>query len=249
MGSFSEQTSAKNSTSSSQPKSKKITWYSGVVKWVKKIAAVIRDVISLIGELIQHVLDLITFTFSVAVKIGVNPVAPIICAIILFLLVVAVTLNQWWEIGAWVARVVRIPVSLGIFSGLLFGIGINIFQLTPKLRKLSRAINRAYVRLGVNPDYDAEDTDNPRQLEQNWFSENHRKSKVWSAISYCAETSLAVVYVFIAEKLAILAIIQAIVSLILPEKTLDLASNTISLMGAVSRQVAYEEPPESEVNL
>lgn len=249
MGKFSQKTSATDSTSSPQPKPKKINWYSGVVKWVKKIAAVIRDVISLIGELIQHVLDLITFTFSVAVKIGVNPVAPIICAIILFLLVVAVTLNQWWQIGAWLARITKTPVGLGIFSGLLFGIGINIFQLTPKLRKLSRAINRAYVRLGVNPDYESEDTDNPAQLEQNWLSENHRKSKVWSAISYCAETALVVVFVFIAEKLAMLAIIQAIVSLILPEKTLDLASNTISLMGAVSRQVAYEEPPESEVNL
>jgi hypothetical protein len=228
---------------------KKISWHRGVLKWLRKIAGVLRDIIHLIGEVVQHLFDLLTFTFSVAVKIGVNPVAPIICAIILFLIVVAIALNQWWQIGIWFSKIAGIPVSLGITTGLLFGIGINIFQLTPKLRKLSRGINRAYARLEIDPEYESETDDNPAKLEQNWFSENHRKSKVWSAISYCVETGLVVVYVFAAQKGAILAIIQACVSLILPEKTLDLASNTISLMGAVSRQVAYDEPPESEVNL
>ena len=249
-------TRTQNEANSDQPKNsgtrrepKKISWYSGLLRWTKKIFAIIQDIISFLGELAQHALHLLTFTFSVAVKIGVNPVAPIVCSIILFLLVVAVTVDQWWKIGVWLARAFGAPTATGAIAGLLFGIGINIFQLTPKLRKLSRGINRAYARLGINPDYESSDSDDPQQLERNWFNENHRKSKVWSAISYCVETGLVVVYVFAAQAGAVLAIFQALISLCLPEKTLDLVSNTISLMGAVSRQVAYDEPPESKVNL
>jgi hypothetical protein len=246
----SEQNTSNQQNSKSQHKApKRITWHQGALKWLRKVAAIIRDIIHLAGEFLQHLMDLLTYTFSVAVKLGISPVAPIVCVIILFLIVSAITINQWWAIGAWAARFVKIPVPMGVTAGLLFGIGINIFQLTPKLRKLNRAINRAYARLNINPEYEAGEEDNPAVLESNWLSENHRKSKIWSAISYCVETALVIIYVFLAKKLALLALIQAFISLILPEKTLDLASNTISLMGTVSREVAFEEPPESSVNL
>lgn len=231
------------------PHTKKISWHRGVVKWLQKIAGVIRSIIHLIGEIFQHVMDLITYFFSIAVKLSISPTSPITFAIIAFLIVAAVTLNQWWCIGIWVAKIAHTNRYIAGVVGVLFGIGINTFQLSPRLWKISRAMTEAYKAMEVNTEYEPDDEETPQSLERNWLSANHRSLKTISAISYCLESAIVIGYVGISEKLAMFALFQMVVSLILPEQVLRFASHTISIMGAASRRVAYQEPPESEVNL
>lgn len=231
------------------PKTKKVGWHRNVIKFLRKIAGVIRSFIHILGEIGQHVMDLIAYVFSVVVKLATSPTTPIFFAIILVLIVGAITLNQWWEIGVWLARLFKFNRYAGGVTGALFGIGLNSFQLAPILWKISRDLTDAYREMGVNTDYEPEEEETPQTLERNWFSANHRSLKTLSAISYCVETAIVISYVSIAQKLAMLAIAQAAISLRMPEESLKIASHTISLLGTASRKVAYRQPPESEVDL
>ncbi len=231
------------------PKTKKINWHRGVLRWLRKIAGVIRSILHLIGEIGQHLMDLVAYLFSVVVKLATSPTAPIFFAIIAALIVTAVTINQWWAIGVWVARIAHVNRYYGGVFGTLFGIGINSFQLAPILWKIRREINDAYREMGVDTEYESEEEDTPQSLEANWFSVNHRTLKTISLLSYCLETSIVIVYTAVVQKFAMLALFQAIVSLLAPQHVLRFASHTISIMGATSRRVAYQEPPECDVDI
>jgi hypothetical protein len=227
---------------------KRIGWHRNVIKFLRKVGIALRSFFEIIGELWEEVMKSITFLFNVIVKRATSPITPIFFAIVLVLFVTILTLDQWWKIGVWIARLVNFNRSFGGFGGILFGLGINAFQLSPTLWKIRRDLTDAYKDMGVNTEYEAEAEETPQTLDRNWFSVNHRALKVLSAASYCVETALVIAYVGIVQKLAMKALFQALISLRGPEETLKLASHTISILGTASRRAAYRQPPECDVD-
>lgn len=229
--------------------STKRNWHRGVLNLLRKTANFLQSVIHILGKIISLSIDLTVYLFTVIVRIGVAPATPILFSIALVVTVFFVTFDQWRAIGVWGAGLVGIPSGIGALVGLLIGGGINSFQLAPKLRNLSRSINRAYVHLKVDLNYEPGEQDTPEEREQNWLNISHRKLKIVSAISYCVETALVIFHFFLGTNLDVWSLCRAAISLLMPEFSLSIANYQIQLLGAVSRAVANEEPPESEVNL
>ncbi|MEH2167440.1 MAG: hypothetical protein V7K41_12350 [Nostoc sp.] len=176
---------------------------------------------------------LITFAFSLLVKLLANPTAPCIVAIIAFVAVCAVATAQWASIGIWLGKIFGISGLWNIGTatcGVLLGLGINIYQLSPELWKIRQDISRAYIALGIDVE-SSERFENPEQRLENWLTLDHGMLKSTRLISYAIETVLVLCYAFLATGLNFYALVMAAISLLLPEKCLLLVSSTISVLG------------------
>ena len=193
---------------------------------------------------------LITFAFSLIVKLLANPTAPCIVAIIAFVAVCAVATSQWFLIGVWLGKLFGISGLWNIGAGacgILLGLGINIYQLSPELWRLRQDISRAYMALGIDVE-SRERFDNPEERLENWLTLDHGMLKSTRLISYAIETALVLCYAFLATGLNFYALIMAAISLILPEKCLLLVSSTISVLGQVSEKMGDSEPEPDHVS-
>lgn len=227
---------------------KKINWQEKISNAIAKVFSLVKAVIRFAWEVVMHCMSTITFFFTFLLKVVADPSTPCVVAIVFFIGVSAVAAAQWWGIGVWAGQLFGISnglTGMGMgATGMLFGFGINIFQLSPQLWRLRKDVARAYGKLAVNPHFEG-DEETIQSKNTHWFSYDHRGLKGARLVSYGLETSIVLGYCAIAQSLAFSAIIQAAVSLLLPEKSLQLLSNAVSLMGAVSEEVtkpADDEP-------
>lgn len=221
-----------------------------IQKIVAKVFGFLREILRLIWLIAENSMRLITFAFSLIVKLLANPTAPCIVAIIAFVAVCAVATAQWAAIGVWLGKLFGISGLWNIGTatcGILLGLGINIYQLSPELWKIRQDISRAYMALGIDVE-SSERFENPEERLQNWLTLDHGMLKSTRLISYAIETALVLCYAFLATGLDFYALIMAGISLLLPEKCLLLVSSTISVLGQVSDKMGDPEPEQDHVS-
>lgn len=221
-----------------------------IQKIVAKVFGFLREILKLIWLIAENSMRLITFAFSLIVKLLANPTAPCIVAIIGFVAVCAVATAQWAAIGIWLGKLFGISGLWNIGTatcGILLGLGINIYQLSPELWKIRQDISRAYLALGIDVE-SHEKFQNPEERLENWLTLDHGMLKSTRLISYAIETALVLCYAFLATGLNFYALIMAAISLLLPEKCLLLVSSTISVLGQVSDKMGDSEPEPDHVN-
>ena len=219
----------------------KTNWTEKISAFLGKIFGFIKLVIHGLWTIIENTMNLVTFFFTYFIRFLANPATTCGVAILAFMLVTIVAANQWWAIGIWSASAMGIKggvygVSAGIV-GMLFGLGINVFQLSPQLWKLSRDFANAYAAMKVNINKDTSE-ESVKDKQDDWFSYDHSLLKVARLISYSTETAIVLCYAAFAQHFAFMALVQAAVSLILPEKSLQVLAATVSLLGEVSNRVA-----------
>ena len=221
-----------------------------IQKIVAKVFGFLREILKLIWLIAENSMRLITFAFSLIVKLLANPTAPCIVAIIAFVAVCAVATAQWAAIGVWLGKLFGISGLWNIGTatcGVLLGLGINIYQLSPELWKIRQDISRAYMALGIDVESN-EKFENPEERLENWLTLDHGMLKSTRLISYGIETALVLCYAFIGTGLDFYALIMAAISLLLPEKCLLLVSSTISVLGQVSDKMGDPEPEPDHVS-
>lgn len=218
----------------------KTTWSHKVSKAIARVFAFIKGIIKALWEIIEHTLEAVTFFFGLLVRVVANPSTPCTVAIIFFMFVATIAAAQWFAIGVWLGKALGLGGTIGGISsgvmGLLLGLGLNVYQLSSELWKLRRDVAKAYADMMVDPDFDTAD---PTLEDKNthWESYDHGTLKRGRLLSYALETALVIAYVGIAQSFQFVALLQAAVSLLLPEKALEMVSATVGLMGQVSERV------------
>ncbi|MCP6758356.1 MAG: hypothetical protein NHB32_06145 [Fischerella sp. CENA71] len=215
-------------------------------KLVVKIFAFFKELAKLIGLLIENAFQLTVYCFSLMIKLLSAPTTPCLVAILLFGLVCSIAAAQWFQIGVWLGNLLGISKGWGLGAGtlgVLLGLGINVYQLAPQLWKLRRDIAEAYKALDINPEHQPESKENVPERLQNWLSFDHGTLKSIRLVTYALETGLVLAYCFLATGLQFFAILQAAISLLLPEKCLELVSATVAVLGGVSEKI---NTPESD---
>jgi hypothetical protein len=209
-------------------------------KMINKAFRILREIAKLLWTLIENAARLTVFCFSLLVNLASSPTTPCIVAIFCFGAVCAIAASQWYQIGFWLGRLLGVSSAWGIgagTAGVLLGVGLNIYQLAPQLWKLRKDIAEAYKALEINPEFQAQSTENVNDRLNNWLSMDHGTLKGIRLATYSIETALVCSYCFLAAGLNFFAIVQAAISLILPEKCLELVSSTIAVLGGVSDKV------------
>lgn len=230
------------------------TWSHRISKFIARIFSFIKGCFQVLWEIIEHSLEAVTFFFGLLVRVIANPSTPCVVAIIFFMFVSAVAAAQWFAIGVWLGQAFGLSGTIGGISsglmGMLLGLGLNVYQLSSELWKLRRDVAKAYADMRVDPEFDDSD---PTLEDKNshWESYDHGTLKRGRLLSYGLETALVIAYVGIAQKFQFVALLQAAVSLLLPEKSLEMVSSTVGLMGQVSERVTEptdidEEPKQTQ---
>lgn len=230
------------STPHARPAKPKRTFITVIDGLVKKVFKLFRMIIHLAWAIVENAMRLTLFFFNYLLKLLANPTTPCVVAIIAFGAVSTIAAFQWFQIGVWLGRMLHFKSIYGIaagVSGVILGTGINVYQLAPQLWKIRRDIAKAYGDLGIDTDFEA-DEETVKTRQQNWLSFDHSALKKTRLASYAIETALVLGYVF-ASGLNFFAIIQAAVSLLLPERMLELVASTVSVLGGVSDHMAAEE--------
>jgi hypothetical protein len=227
----------------------KSTWSHRVSKVIARIFSIIKGIIKALWEVIEHCLETVTFFFGLLVRVVANPTTPCVVAILFFMFVSMIAAIQWFAIGVWIGKAFGLGGMIGGISsgsmGLLMGLGLNVYQLSSELWKLRRDVAKAYADMNVDPDFDASE---PTLEEKNshWESYDHGTLKRGRLLSYALESTLVIAYVGIAQNFQFVALLQAAVSLLLPEKALEMVSATVGLMGQVSERVTTQVDDTSE---
>ena len=224
--------------------SRKINWADRVSKAIEKFFAILKDTIRLACEFITRTMGLVTVGFALLLKIIAEPSTPCVVAIIAFMGISTVAALQWWAIGVWWGKMFGFSALWGMGAGLagsLVGFGINIFQLSPQLWRLRKDVTKSYLELGVNPSFAPTEPETIESKSTHWLSFDHKNLKRARLASYLSETAIVISYCAFAQSFSLYAIVQAGVSLFLPEQSLELLSSVVSLMGAVSEQVSERE--------
>lgn len=234
-----------------QPKK---TFFNAISNIVGKVFTVFRGLAHLIYQLIEQAFRLLTFCFSLLVKLASSPTTPCVVAILAFLLVCSVAASQWFLIGQWLGKLMGITGVWGIgagTAGVLLGVGINVYQLAPILWKIRQDIAKAYLQLGIDVENNS-NAENPEERLNEWLNADYGILKAIRLVSYGLETALVIGYCYLATGLNFFAIVQAAISLLLPEKCLMLVASTISVLGSVQEQISKEaedSTPEDHVYL
>lgn len=223
-------------------------WFHTVSAFIGKIFHVIKLLIHTVWEIISHVLSTIVFFFSLLIKVVADPSTPCVVAITMFMIVCIIAGFQWWQIGVWLGGLMGFDASvLGIasgFVGVMLGLGLNVYQLSPQLWKIRRDVAAWYAKNNVKLNHKSSGEATVKERQENWHSYDHRTLKSARYLTYGIETGLVLVYCALVQNFAFWAIVQAAVSLLLPEKSIEAVSSTISLLGEVSNDVNRPEQKE-----
>jgi hypothetical protein len=223
----------------------KSTWSARVSKAIGRVFSFLKLIVQGLWEIIENLMGLVAFFFSLLVKVLAAPSTPCIVAISFFMAVSIVAAIQWWGIGVWIGTAFGLGGTIGGLSsgllGTLLGLGVNTYQLAPQLWKLRRDVAKAYAELGVDLEHDTSDP-TLSDKRSNWYSYDHSTLKKGRLLSYVLETSLVIAYVALVQRFNFIAILQAGISLLLPERALEMVASAVSLLGEVSQRVANPEP-------
>lgn len=220
-----------------------------ITKFIKKVFAFFRQVLRHISHLITETFRLVIEVFRILTDQLTHPNAGIIVSLCLFLLVSAIATAQWFQIGVWLGRFLGVRGLWGVSSGvcgLILGVSINVFQLTPELWRIKRSWAIAYSKLGIEVNGVENENQTPQFVDENWNSLKHGTLKRMRLVSFAVETALVLSYAVIGTGLDFFAIAQAAISLILPELTLKLVSSMISVLGEVSSTIDDAEEPAKD---
>ena len=220
---------------------KRSNWQQNISKFIGRIFGFIRLLIHAVWEIISHIMSTVTFFFSLLIKVVADPSTPCVVAIVFFMLICGIAAFQWWAVGVWLGQAMGFGGTIGGlssgFCGMLLGLGLNVYQLSPQLWKLRRDVARAYQRLNVKTDHEAPEKESVHERQQNWHSYDHSSLKANRLIAYGIEAALIILYCAMAEGFAFIPLVQAIISLTMPERAIGAVSSTISLLGDVSSEI------------
>ncbi|KOP23482.1 hypothetical protein AMR41_26240 [Hapalosiphon sp. MRB220] len=225
--------------------SKKKGFFVKVQGFVVKAFGFLKAAAKLLWLLTENAFQLTVYCFSLLVKLLASPTTPCLVAIACFGLVCSIAAAQWFQIGVWIGKLLGASQGWGLGAGtlgVLLGLGINVYQLAPQLWKLRRDIAEAYKALDINPEHQSESKENVSERVQNWLSFDHGTLKGIRLATYALETGIVLSYCFLATGLQFFAILQAAISLLLPEKCLELVSATVAVLGGVSEKINTPEP-------
>ncbi|MGB3652088.1 MAG: hypothetical protein WBA41_12865 [Rivularia sp. (in: cyanobacteria)] len=239
----------KSNSTSTKTKSAKRTWVQIAVMVVKRIFKWLRQLLTVLYEIMQEALNTAVFLFSIALKFMSAPTTPCLLAIFVFGVVMTVTSWQWYGLGAWFAQLLGITDNLNVLSvgagvaGVVVGLVLNVFQLGSEMWKISRRFATYYADKNVDPDFEEspEDAGVKKRLT-NWLNHDHSNLKKFRKLTYIIETGLMIGYTLIAN-MDFWGLILGVVALFAPEASMKLVSSTISLLGGVSDHEP-EQPPE-----
>ncbi len=241
--------SSTGNTGSRQARKAKRTWVQLAVMVVKRIFKWMRQLLSVLYEILQEVLNTTVYLFSIGLKFISAPSTPCLLAISVFGVVMIITAGQWWNLGVWLGRLIGIGgifnsfLSLGTgAAGMFLGLCLNIFQLSSEMWKISRRFAEYYADKNVDTELDSTDQQVKGRLS-NWLSYDHSNLKKFRKMSYLLETSLMISYTLLAN-MNFWGLVLGAMALTLPELTIKFVSSTISLLGGVSEH--QTEAPQSE---
>lgn len=223
----------------------------GIMKAIEVVFRILMIVIEVIAAIFKNAIALIVFLFKHLIEILANPSMPSVIAIAFFIFVAGVAAYQWGQIGAWIGSLVGLGGVAGLAAstiGVLVGIGINIYQMAPELWKIRRDMAKAYQDLGIKPDEDLDQPNNPTDRLVHWLSYDHGTLKGLRRTSYFLETALVLAYCALPGGLDVLSIVIAGVSLLGVEMALKGVGATTNLANAVNQKLSAQTQKEREDN-
>lgn len=232
-----------------QGKAQKKGWYHAVSRAIAIAFRVLRHIVELIAELIEHFLALIAKIFEVAAQFFKSPYVHYIASILIFIGLILFALHQWFLIGDWFGKLLRSRGVAGLI-GLGIGVALNLFQLSPSLWKLDFRVAQVYSKSGINPHFEPEEEESPSQRANNWSSHGHRSLKTRSIVCYIVEWTLYLIYWVVALKLSLLGLVSGFIALVLPQWALAFALQTQEIMRKILQSLDEDEASiPSAVNL
>ena len=232
-----------------QGKQKQKGWHHAVSRGMAKLFRVLRKLVELVSELFEHLLNLLSSIFELGAKFWTSPYTHYVASILVFLGVMAFALWQWWTMGAWAGKFFK-AASIGSLVGLTTGVFLNLFQLSPLLWKFDPRIARAYAKAKVNPNFDPNEEESPKDRLNNWSSHAHRGLKTRASNSYMAEWAVYLFYWIAALRYSPLGLLQGLVALKFPEWSLEFALHNQEIMRQTLAEIEEsEDGVQSTVNL
>ena len=182
--------SSTGTTGSKQARKAKRTWVQLAVMVIKRIFKWMRQLLSVLYEILQEVLNTTVYLFSIGLKFISAPSTPCLLSISVFGVVMIITAGQWWNLGIWLGRLIGIGgifnsfLSLGTgAAGMFLGLCLNIFQLSSEMWKISRRFAEYYADKNVDTELDSTDQQVKGRLS-NWLSYDHSNLKKFRKMSY-----------------------------------------------------------------
>ena len=237
-------------SASKNTKSAKRTWVQVAMMVIKRIFKWIRQLLSVLYEILQEVLNTTVYLFSIGLKFISAPSTPCLLAISVFGVVMIITAGQWWQLGVWLGRLIGIGGIFNSFlsvgtgaAGMFLGLCLNIFQLSSEMWKISRRFAEYYAEKSVNTEKDTSEDKSVKARLGDWLSYDHSNLKKFRKMSYLLETGLMIAYTLLAN-MNFWGLVLGAIALTAPELTIKFVSSTISLLGGVSSHEA--EAPQDE---
>lgn len=224
----------------------------GILGAISKLFGILRGLIEVVFSLIKNAMALLVFFFRFLVQTIAHPTMPSVIAIIFFLGSVGISVFQWVGIGRWLFTLFGVSTAsffgyqiAGGFFGLLLGFGINVYQMSPELWKLTPQVAKAYVGLSIDPEAELEKPTLQNKLSQ-WLTYDHGTLKGLRLVSYTIETVLTLCYTVFASGLSFSSVMISAASLLLPEFTLKGVAAATGVTSAVSQKMQEEEAKNTE---
>lgn len=237
-------------SASKNTKSAKRTWVQVAMMVIKRIFKWIRQLLSVLYEILQEVLNTTVYLFSIGLKFISAPSTPCLLAISVFGVVMIITAGQWWQLGVWLGRLIGIGGIFNSFlsvgtgaAGMFLGLCLNIFQLSSEMWKISRRFAEYYAEKSVNTEKDTSEDKSVKARLGDWLSYDHSNLKKFRKMSYLLETGLMIAYTLLAN-MNFWGLVLGAIALTAPELTIKFVSSTISLLGGVSSHEAEAQQDE-----
>ena len=237
-------------SASKNTKSAKRTWVQVAMMVIKRIFKWIRQLLSVLYEILQEVLNTTVYLFSIGLKFISAPSTPCLLAISVFGVVMIITAGQWWQLGVWLGKLIGIGGIFNSFlsvgtgaAGMFLGLCLNIFQLSSEMWKISRRFAEYYAEKSVNTEKDTSEDKSVKARLGDWLSYDHSNLKKFRKMSYLLETGLMIAYTLLAN-MNFWGLVLGAIALTAPELTIKFVSSTISLLGGVSSHEAEAQQDE-----
>lgn len=226
---------------------------SGIKNILAKFFQKVRLVIKFIFELIGNLLDAFVYGCGNVISLLASPRTLAAIAFVVFMITIGFTGYQWYQIGVGLLTPIFNNAGLAGTSGVLIGLGINLFQMAPNLWKINKNYAQAYKNMSIdnpNGEVDPELDKNSKsanlsKIIPKWLVSDHYQMRAWRRKSFFAEAFIQGLYVFVGGGFNIIGIVLAALTLYVPEKMLEIISGIINHVIHVNQEV--EKQAEKEV--
>jgi hypothetical protein len=226
--------------------SSKRHWASGLINLIRKAFNIIRQILRILGEIIQETINTGVYLAAIAFKFIASPSMPCVMAIAVFVLVMIITAGQWARVGMWVASILGVTNLYGqtaiAGAGIFAGLCLNIFQMSSEMWRISRKFADYYAKQQVDVTLDEKDETVKQRLDK-WLSFDHKNLKVQRKISYLIETGLVIMTSLFFNP-SFFGFVLGAISLFAPEMSLKFVTSTISLLGGATNHQGSDDNPD-----